>query len=197
MSSSFCFLRSVSPQQVGGGAGVHVRGCGLSSSPGKLSGRACSPARGQCCCLKGTDRTPQEKKGTLGKAGILGNSEGLGRLPWPQGNFRAGSARRAGDSDGHECQDQGLWLPFRWWGVAETCHLWAPVWGGSRGPQGTQAALPIAAYHCKAVEEASAGLAGVKLPTLQFQPDQLCCETRAGRGGRKPEEPHVFSSKAG
>lgn len=146
---------------------------------------------------EGDRQDPTREEGHSGGGRKPGQLSGFRKAAVAIGFFRAGSARRAGDSDGHECQDQGLWLPFRWWGVAETCHLWAPVWGAAGDPQGAQAALPIAAYHGKAVEEASAGLAGVKLPTLQFQPDQLCCETRAGRGGRKPEGPHVFSSKAG
>lgn len=78
-----------------------------------------------------------------------------------------------------------------------------PAWGaagnleGAQELLGPQAALPIPVYHCKTVKEASTGLAGVKLPTLQFQPDQLCYETRAGHGGRKPEGPHIFSSRVG
>lgn len=61
--------------------------------------------------------------------------------------MKAGVA--TGDTGGHECQDQGLWLTFGWWGAAETSHLWALAWRAAGNLQGThellspRAALPI------------------------------------------------------
>lgn len=152
---------------------------------------------------EGDRQDPTRDEGPSGGGRKPGQLRGFRKAAMATAFFRAQSARSTSDSEGHECQDQGLWLPFRWWGVVETSHLWVPAWEAACNLQGVQellgpqAALPIPAYHCKTVKEASTGLAGVKLPTLQFQPDQLCYETRAGHGGRKPEGPHVFSSKVG
>lgn len=62
--------------------------------------------------------------------------------------------------------------------------------------RGLGAAEPIPAYCGKGAGEASISLEWVKLLALQSGPEQLCCRTRAGHGGRKPEGAMLIFSQS-
>lgn len=125
---------------------------------------------------EGGRQDPPRCEGSAGGGRKPRQLGGFGETGWPQGFLEQVVPERLVTLEAMNARTRSSGSP-----LAESGHLGSPAQRAAGGLQGAQellspqAALPIPTDCCKAVGKACTGLAGVKLPTLQSQPDQLCC----------------------